>query len=254
MKANGAGRPRALRGAGGAAVGLFIFLEGGCSSGLPTGAPSSDSPSGSAAAPPSSPSKEISPSVLSAYDAARVRAWDPSRRFKALFRAEASPKVGAIGRGWLSVWWDGATGTLEWRASAPIAGSAKGGVLRKGRGTGGAAEGEAPAEFSSPVPGRLEAGDLIACILGTPDPSTMAALPFEETPGGVRLRYDDSKRVVVVDRGGRVTAMSFPNGEAVALDPGEGVPRRIEANGPDGRAVLALESYGPWPAGEEVPR
>ncbi|MBK9065151.1 MAG: hypothetical protein IPL89_18545 [Acidobacteria bacterium] len=47
--------------------------------------------------------------------------------------------------------------------------------------------------------------------------------------------------------------MRFPNGEVVTFQPGAGVPRRIEANGPDGRAVLTLESYGPWPSGEEVP-
>ena len=47
--------------------------------------------------------------------------------------------------------------------------------------------------------------------------------------------------------------MSFPSGEVVALQPGEGVPRRIEANGPDGRAVLTLESYSSWPEGELVP-
>ncbi len=47
--------------------------------------------------------------------------------------------------------------------------------------------------------------------------------------------------------------MRFPKGEVVVFQPGSGVPRRIEANGLDGRAVLVLESYGPWPAGEEVP-
>jgi hypothetical protein len=153
-----------------------------------------------------------------------VRAWDPTRRFKALFKAEVSPKVGAIGRGYLSVWWDGATGTLHWRASAPIAGSGRGGFLRSAGATG---------EGRSPLPGNLAPSDLIACILGAPD------APVSPPVG--------------VDREGRVIEMSFPKGEVVTLQPGEGVPRRIEANGPEGRAVLTLEAYSSWPEGEEVP-
>jgi hypothetical protein len=56
-----------------------------------------------------------------------------------------------------------------------------------------------------------------------------------------------------VDREGEPIEFSFPTGETVKLQPGEGVPRRIEANGPDGRAVLTLESYSSWSKGEEVP-
>ena len=93
-----------------------------------------------------------------------ARAWDSSRRFKALFRAEVSPRIGAIGRGYLSVWWDGASGSLSWRTSAPIAGAGNGGLLRKGSG----AAGDEPGV--SPLPGKLgRPADLIACILGTPD-------------------------------------------------------------------------------------
>jgi hypothetical protein len=180
-----------------------------------------------ASASPSSSFKEIPSSVLARYEKARLDAWDPSRRFKALFKAEVSPKVGAVGRGWLSVWWDGASGSLEWRASAPIAGAGRGGVLRTVQGSGGAD----PDSF--PLPGRLASADLIACILGTPDAATP---PFP-----------------VLDEKGRVIEMRFPHGEVVTFQPGSGVPRRIEANGPDGRAVLTLESYGPWPSGEEVP-
>ena len=47
--------------------------------------------------------------------------------------------------------------------------------------------------------------------------------------------------------------MLFPRGEVVTLQPGEGVPRRIEAKGPDGRAILTLESYAPWPTSEAIP-
>jgi hypothetical protein len=222
-----ANRP-SLRVAGSAFVSVVVFLEGGCSSGGATGAPSSGP-------------------ALAAYEKARATAWDPSRRFKALFKAEVSPKVGAIGRGWLSVWWDGASGSLAWRASAPIAGSGRGGVLRKGRGEGGAES------ALSPLPGRLSAPDLIACILGMPAAPASTSLPFEETPRGWRLRIDDSTRTILTDKDGKPIELSFPGGEIVRLQPGDGVPRRIEANGPDGRAVLTLESYGPWTAGEEVP-
>lgn len=226
-------RTRPLRVAGGAVVSVVFFLEGGCGSGRPTSASSSAEPRAGASAQPSSPFKEKSSaplpsaSQLEAYEKARIAAWDPSRRFKALFKAEVSPKIGAIGRGWLSVWWDGASGTLEWRASAPIAGGGRGGSLRKVRGDDG------DAEPASPVPGHLAAADLIACILGTSD-----VAPSSST---------------VLDDQGRVVEMRFPNGEVVTFQPGDGVPRRIAANGPDGRAVLTLESYGPWPAGEEVP-
>ena len=62
-----------------------------------------------------------------------------------------------------------------------------------------------------------------------------------------------SKRTALLNREGMPIELSFPNGETVKLQPGEGVPRRIEANGPEGRAVLALESYSSWPEGEQVP-
>lgn len=212
MTAPAAGRPRALRVAGSAAVGLFFFFEGGCSSGR--------------AIPASSSFKEISSSALAAYEEARARAWDPSRRFKALFRAEVSPRIGAIGRGYLSVWWDGASGALSWRTSAPIAGAGKGGRLRKEPGAAGEPD-------ASPLPGKLASADLIACILGTPDaPASPSTL---------------------LDAGGRVLELRFPNGPVVKLQPGDGVPRRIEAKGPSGHATLVLERYGPWAEGEEVP-
>jgi hypothetical protein len=171
----------------------------------------------------SSPFKEESSSSLSvdAYERLRARVWDSSRRFKALFKAEVSPKIGAIGRGYLSVWWDGATGTLQWRSSAPIAGSGRGGSLRKGEGGG-----------ASPLPGSLSPPDIIACILGVPDAP--------------------ASRSVRLDAGGWPIEMSF-GGETVTLEPGEGVPRRIEAKGHDGRAVLTLETYSSWPESEEVP-
>jgi hypothetical protein len=207
--------------------------------------------SGDAAASSASPGA----SPVEKYERVRARAWDPSRRFKALFKAEVSRNVGAIARGYLSVWWDGATGTLHWRASAPIAGSGRGGFLRKGMGAAGADAGQARADGdgASPFPGRLASSDLIACVLGVPESARSFSSPFEETRRGWRARIDDSKRSVLVDREGKPIEFSFPNDETVKLQPGEGVPRRIEAKGPEGRAVLTLESYSSWPEGELVP-
>jgi hypothetical protein len=193
--------------------------------------------------------------MLEAYERARAAAWHPARRFKALFKAEVSPKVGAIGRGFLSVWWEGASGTLTWRSSAPLVGSGRGGFLRKGKSAGSSDSEHASADRDGArlFPGQIASSDLIACILGTPDAPASSSLPFEETPKGLRLRIDASKRSVIVDREGKPIEFSFPNDETVKLRPGEGVPRRIEANGPEGRAVLTLESYSFWPESERVP-
>lgn len=224
---------RALRVGGSAFVSIFFCLESGCGSGSPPRAPS-DVP------------------ALAAYENVRAAAWDPSRRFKALYKAEVSPKVGAIGRGYLSVWWDGATGTLTWRASAPLGGAGRGGFLRKGR-RGRESDGGPTGESQSPLPGRLKSDDLLALVLGVPESALSPSSPFEETPRGLRLRIDASKRTALLDSEGRPVEFSFPGDEIVKIQPGEGVPRRIEANGPEGRAVLTLESYSSWPGSEEVP-
>ena len=103
------------------------------------------------------------------------------------------------------------------------------------------------------LPGRLPPADLVACILGTPAAPAQPSLPFEETPRGWKARIDSSKRSILVDKDGKPIELSFPGGEVVALEPGQGVPRRIEAKGRDGRAILTLESYVPWPKSEEIP-
>ncbi len=182
-----------------------------------------------------------------------MRAWNPSRRFKALFRAEVSPHIGVIWRGYLSVWWDASAGTLTWRSSAPIAGSGRGGFLIKGKKGGEAGDVGVTGSRQSLFPGRLASDDILACLLGVPESELSPSLPFQETPKGLRLRIDDSRRSVLVDREGKPIEFSFPNSETVKLQPGEGVPRRIEANGPEGRAVLTLESFSSWPDGERVP-
>jgi hypothetical protein len=69
----------------------------------------------------------------------------------------------------------------------------------------------------------------------------------------LNLRIDGSTHTALLDREGHVIEMRFPKTEVVSFQPGEGVPRRIEANGPDGRAVLTLQTYAAWPVAEEVP-
>ncbi len=112
--------------------------------------------------------------------------------------------------------------------------------------------GASAGEGNLPLAAKLSAPDLIACILGTPAAPAEPSLTFEETPRGLRLRVDASKRTALLNEEGEPVELSFPNGEVVTLQPGAGVPHRVEAKGPDGRAVLTLESYGPWPPGEEV--
>jgi hypothetical protein len=120
-------------------------------------------------------------------------------------------------------------------------------------GDGGATDPATPDPSSALLPGRFSSDDLLASLLGSPVAPASPSSPFEETPRGWRVHVDDSKRSILVDREGKPIEFSFPTGETVKLQPGEGVPRRIEANGPDGRALLTLESYSAWPEGEEVP-
>ncbi len=178
--------------------------------------------------------------AVSAVLAARDEAWRP-RRFKALFRGEVSPRVGPIVRGYLALFWDGEA--LAWRASVPLAGAGRSGTLRR-------AGGDAGDLF----PGRLESRDVLAALLGVPEeaPSGEGALWRE---GRVELRLPSGEgRVVLVGPAGEVSGLVLPSGVRVEIAPGAGVPRRVEVTGPEGRALLVLESFGPWPEGEEAPR
>ena len=87
---------------------------------------------------------------VAAVFAAREKAWAP-RRFKALYRGEVAPKVGLRVRGFLSLFWDGEA--LEWRASAPLAGSPRAGTIRRGDLDGGGL-----------FPGPFGASDVLAVL------------------------------------------------------------------------------------------
>lgn len=172
--------------------------------------------------------------------AARDAAWGP-RRFKALYRGEVSPRTGVAVRGYLALFWDGES--LDWRASVPLAGTPRSGTIRR---TG--------SEASELFPGRIAGADLLAVLLGVPEesPSGEGASVYRDRIA-LELPSGDGRAVLVSASGG-VTGLRLPGGVAVELVPGTGVPRRIELAGPEGRALLTLESYGDWPAGEEVPK
>ncbi|MCL4808411.1 MAG: hypothetical protein KJ062_11580 [Thermoanaerobaculia bacterium] len=193
------------------------------------------------AGPPALPAPpSATAAAVSAVVAARDEAWG-QRRFKALYRGEVSPRLGVAVRGYLSLFWDGEA--LVWRTSMPVAGSGRSGVLSRS----GSDSGEL-------FPGRLAAGDVLAAVLGAPEalPTGEGAVVRGER---VELKLPTGEgRTVLVSPAGEITGLVLPAGVRVELSPGVGVPRRIEMKGREGRAVLTLESYGPWPEGEEAPK
>ena len=68
---------------------------------LPAGSPARAQETVVVPAPPDERAGE----ARGAWERARETAWAP-RRFKAVFRGEVSQKVGAIVRGYLSLFWD----------------------------------------------------------------------------------------------------------------------------------------------------
>lgn len=189
--------------------------------------------------PTSAAAHELIETARLAYEQARGEAWAP-RRFKALYRGEISPKVGPVARGYLSLFWDGTT--LRWRTSAPIAGGAGAGSVRRDGGV----------EKDLPVPGRLTGSDLLAIILGVPDlPCCHGSATVIR--GAVRLPLDGSGRTAVVDEEGRIESLELPDGMNASFEPGAGLPRQIKAASRQGQALLQLESYGPWPEDEGLP-
>ena len=171
------------------------------------------------------------------WESRRAAAYGP-RRLKALYRGEAAPKIGVIARGYLSVWWDGAT--LVWKASAPLAGDLRGGTLSAAGGG------------ASPFPGRLKAGDAIGALLGVLD-LPAGGRPVERVGDAVRIRLDAEGREALFGKDGRLTGLKFPDGTRVALEPASPLPLRLDAAGPGGTASLVLESWADWPEGEAIP-
>ena len=192
-------------------------------------------------APPAVPSDPATTAkAASAVLAARDAAWG-ARRFKALFRGEVFPRAGISVRGYLALFWDGEE--LSWRASVPLAGSPRSGTIRR---TGG--------DAGELFPGRLSSGDVLAVLLGVPEASPTGEGALVRG-GRVALQLTSGEgRAVLVSPSGEVTGLVLPDGVRVELTPGAGVPRRIEVRGPEGNALLTLETYAGWPEGEEVPK
>lgn len=167
------------------------------------------------------------------YELARQRAFAP-RRCKALFKGEASQNAGGVVRGYLSLWWDGRI--MRWKTSAPLAGAAQSGVLRSDGDT---------ADSARPLP--LPPRDAIGALLGALDlePGDVTA-----ARGGALVALP-GRRYALVDGDGRVMELRFEGDQVIVrFTPGDGLPRRIEATSREGRVVLTLDSYLPWPEDE----
>ena len=172
--------------------------------------------------------------VLSSVLAAREEAWRP-RRFQALFRGEVSPKVGVAMRGYLTLQWDG--DALVWQVSAPLAGVVRAGVLRRAEGG-----------VEGLLPGRLAAHDVLAALFGVPEEAPSAEGSSVLRNGRFVLPLPSGEgRAVLVSRSGRIDGLLLPDGVRVELTPGADLPRRIAIRGPEGNAVLTLESFGALP-------
>jgi hypothetical protein len=173
--------------------------------------------------------------AVASYRARRDTAFS-DRRFKALFSGDVSPKVGAVARGFLAVWWDGER--LTWRVSAPLAGESRSGTYSR--------SGALEAPGASPFPVGLGPRDAIGVLLGVLDLSPLEARAHGSA---FRVALDRAGRFALVE-GGQVVGLELPHGVVVRFEPGVGVPRRIDVTGPEGRARLKLETYAAWPVGE----
>ncbi len=177
---------------------------------------------------------------VQAWEKRRAEAFSP-RRLKALYRAEASAKLGPSVRGYLSIFWDGTT--LVWRTSAPLAGNVREGSLRRD----GAVVGPA-----SPFPAGLTAGDVVGSLVGVLDLSA-AGRPVARVGSDLSLSLDDTGREALLSADGKVTGLRFPDGTRVTLEASSPFPARLTAKSPRGTAKLVLESWGEWPADEAIP-
>jgi hypothetical protein len=180
---------------------------------------------------------EYADAARGAYERARQHAYGP-RRFKALFQGEIAQTIGGIARGYLSCWWDGRV--LVWRTSAPLAGAGNEGRLAL----------DAPSAGRVPFPGELDGRDAIGVLLGVLD--LPPAGPVESWRDGFRVALDGHGRVALLDEKLRIVGFELP-GAKVAYEPGEAIPRRIDAKTREGSADLKLQSFGDWPASEPIP-
>ncbi len=152
------------------------------------------------------------------------------RRIKALFTGRISPKVGPIGRGFVSLFWDGLV--LRWRTSVAIAGNLQEGEMVLGGG-----------KEARLLPPPFTEDDAISVFLGVPVWEMGDAVV--ERFGG-RYRLSIAGRSVEVTSAGVIDRMRFPDGTVATLEPGDGLPRSVRIEGRSGIAELKLESLAPW--------
>jgi hypothetical protein len=159
------------------------------------------------------------------------------RRLKALYSVELHPKVGAIGRGYVSFFWDGSV--LHWRASAPMAGNIRGGEIQR-----------AGFESTGLLPIDVPAADALGLFLGFPDWDLVSS-PISRHKSGYRVV--SGAREFIFDPARGVIAQSLRGRFSTSFEPGDGLPRRITVSGKNGEAVLILQNLLPWPEEEAVP-
>ena len=196
-----------------------------------------------AAASPSSSRR----SSLDATNGCAPRAWDPSRRFKALFKAEVSPKVGAIGRG-LSVRLvgrrDGHAHLARVRADC---GSGKRGISEKGR-SGGRRLTVSAGEISPPGT-RSPTSSPASSVRRTPLP---ALSPFEETREACGCASMLEAHRPAGPRG-RSIEISFRTARPCRSSPGKACRAASRRRAPTGGPSSPSRPIRSWPEGEEVP-
>ena len=131
--------------------------------------------------------------------------------------------------------------SLVWRASAPLAGAGNLGRLSL----------DEPFAGRVPFPGELEARDAIGLLLGVLDLPPEGSM--EKTRGGYRVALDGRGRAARLDEAYRIVGLELPHGARASYEPGDAIPRRIDAQSPDGTAHLTLSSFGDWPSTERIP-
>ena len=201
------------------AAAATLFVLGACRSAGPAGVPAGP---------------EETAHALSRIFAARQEAWMP-RRFQALLRGEVSSKAGIAGRGYVALQWDGEA--LAWKVSVPLAGVVRSGLLRRADEAG-----------EGLLPGRLASRDVLAALFGVPEEAPTSDGAWRLRDGRLVLTLPSGEgRAVLVSPAGEITGLLLPDGVRVELTPGAGLPRRIAIRGPEGNAVLTLESFGALP-------
>ena len=93
-----------------------------------------------------------------------------------------------------------------------------------------------------------EADGLLLGVLDLPPEGSV-----EKARGGYRVALDGRGRAARLDEAYRIVGLELPHGARASYEPGDAIPRRIDAQSPDGTAHLTLSSFGDWPSTERIP-